>query len=271
MANLLDVALLVISGCCALYCWMLSRRLRALQSLRSGVGKAVVEMTQSVTAAETNLANLNREALSAVTELKEALAQVDGCEERVDTALETLDQQSRAISKEFGEKSGTMRAQLEGASTMLRELIVDAKTMSGLLNEQLLLASRGVEAKKSSAKPSEKVVPLPRPQTATAPQASGASAVSPARPIAEGEAAKRARQAVAKKIAAVRAANRTAGAQNGPAQIDISALAKKLASGTSGGATNRAADTSAKTARANPFSAAKPAPDLPAKTAGGRG
>ena len=150
MAHLFDFALLVIAACSALYCWTLSRRLRALQNLRKGVGRAVVNLTQSVSAVETNAEKLNREARAAVAELKASMAQVDGCEAQVDTLLETMDGQVRAIWDDFSARSETAKkdvlgaeGQLRDTTKMLRDLIKDAKTMAEVMNGQLMaLAER---------------------------------------------------------------------------------------------------------------------------------
>ena len=56
MDLLFDATLVLISGCSAVYCYVLSRRLHALQNLKKGMGKAMVNLTKSVSAVESNAA-----------------------------------------------------------------------------------------------------------------------------------------------------------------------------------------------------------------------
>ena len=43
-----DVILILISGLACLYCWMLNRRLKNLNSLKSGVGASIVSLTKAI-------------------------------------------------------------------------------------------------------------------------------------------------------------------------------------------------------------------------------
>ncbi len=144
MDHLFDFALLVISGCSALYCWTLSRRLRALQNLKKGMGAAVVDLTKTVSAVEANAEKLTRESSAAVAELQATLAQIDQGEDRIDTLLETMDKQAREVWKETRVTTEQARADAVRAQKTLRELIADGRAVATLINDQLItLADAG--------------------------------------------------------------------------------------------------------------------------------
>ncbi|WOI52695.1 hypothetical protein [Parvularcula sp. LCG005] len=142
MDYLFDLSLLVISGCSAIYCWNLSRRLRALQNLRSGMGQALVNLTKSVTAVETNAAKLNRETASSVAELRSMMANIDAAESKVDILLETMDRQARETWKDHRTKVESTRSQIAEASAEFEGLMKDARSLASLMNEQLIALTR---------------------------------------------------------------------------------------------------------------------------------
>jgi hypothetical protein len=160
MDTIFDLLLVTISGCSALYCWMLGRRLRALQNLRKGVGQAMVNLTKSVTAVESNAVKLNREARAAVAELQAALAKVDACEGKVDVLLETMDRQARETWKEYRSRTDEAKAEYEEVGEMVRTSIKDARLLCEMMNRQLI--------KLAEVQPAA-VAPKPRPQSMSAP------------------------------------------------------------------------------------------------------
>lgn len=135
-----DLALVFLSACSALYCWMLSRRLKALQNLRKGVGQAMVNLTKSVTAVEANAAKLNREATAAISELRIMLSRVDECEEEVDNLLQTMDRQSRETWREFRDKTGAATQSLDMAHRAVSEICSEARALSQQLSQQIVEA-----------------------------------------------------------------------------------------------------------------------------------
>lgn len=259
MNQLFDFALLVICSCSALYCWMLSKRLRALQNLRKGMGKAMVDLTKSVTAVETNAAKLNREASTAVAELRDALRKVDAYEAKVDVLLGTMDRQARETWRDFKKKSETTQQHLKEDADTLRELMDDAREMTAMLNEQLIKVA---EAQKLTdapatvvARATQPVDAEPKRVTATALDAEKALEEQPtvvAHPKADTaplqkapvrtevaekrSAAATARRVAALKLAAARAAARSQAAkesateetQKTSAAARVAAVARKL-------------------------------------------
>ena len=139
MAEIFDALLVIISACSAVYCWTLSRRLRAMQNLKKGMGKAVADLTQSVTEVNSNSERLNRQAAASVTQLGSMLGKVDDYQDRVDVMLETMDRQSRETWKDHQMKSSKAEASLRSANQSFHELMADAKSLSALMNDQIMV------------------------------------------------------------------------------------------------------------------------------------
>ena len=214
-----DLALLFISTCSALYCWTLSRRLRALQNLRKGVGEAMVNLTQSVTAVETNAAKLNRESMAAVSELRVMLSRVDACEDQVDLLLGTMDRQSREAWREYQERTDAAHRSLDKSFQTLAALVAQGQ---GVARELHSLSARS-QAAQGGAQPTAALPvaipapaytapePTPAPQPAPSPEKKAAAAPNPekkraTRTVVSGEREMSPREiALAKLLAARRA------------------------------------------------------------------
>lgn len=149
MDQLYDAMLVVISGCSALYCYMLGRRLRSLHNLKKGMGRAVAHMTQSMGAAESQATKLNRETTTTVAELAAMLARVDAYEQKVDVILGTMDSQSRETWKDFQTQSDQASRKVSAASAELNELVDDAKSLAALMNQQILAMAEVADRQQS--------------------------------------------------------------------------------------------------------------------------
>lgn len=90
MEMIFDVALILISGLAVLYCWLLSRRLKRLQSLETGLGASIVELTNAIS--QTNAAALEARAstVETVQTLKKLLTNVEDSLPLADARLESL-------------------------------------------------------------------------------------------------------------------------------------------------------------------------------------
>lgn len=215
MAYAFDFALLFISTCSAFYCWTLSRRLHALQNLRKGVGQAMVNLTKSVSAVETNAVKLNREAMAAVSELRIMLAKVDDSEEKVDLLLQTMDQQARETWREYKNKTSEATETLDQAY----------KALSGSLDEARelvrLVETKSAQLKKPESAP-ERETPAAAPGAEAAPAARKSARPAAERPTISGNRDMSAREvALARALAAQRAKEKAAAAPAAGPQDDL--------------------------------------------------
>lgn len=98
--NVLDTALLVTSGAAILYCAQLTRRLKALHDLKSGVGEAIVTLTKQIKASQEANESIVRSARDAVKDLQAAIDSVERYRQQADDLVSNLDGQvARAKSK----------------------------------------------------------------------------------------------------------------------------------------------------------------------------
>lgn len=145
MTLLFDAALFVVSGCTALYCFTLGRRLRSLHNLRKGIGFAVTDLTRSVKEVEAKALRLNRDTSLAVSELGSMLAKVDAYESKVDLILGTMDQQARETWKDHQGHVTTIKREAEAAVATLSTSMEEAKSLVHLLNRQISAMATAAE------------------------------------------------------------------------------------------------------------------------------
>lgn len=145
MTLLFDAALFVVSGCTALYCFTLGRRLRSLHNLRKGIGFAVTDLTRSVKEVEAKALRLNRDSSLAVSELGTMLAKVDAYESKVDHILGTMDQQARQTWKEHQGHMTATKHEAEAAVATLSASMEEAKSLVHLLNRQISAMATAAE------------------------------------------------------------------------------------------------------------------------------
>ena len=102
-----DIILILISVLTCLYCWLLSRRLKKLQSLEGGLGASILELTRTIT--ETNKAALaaKRSTEASVETLESLLLQVDTAIPQIEARLESL-KNARALAKDQAEQLETI-------------------------------------------------------------------------------------------------------------------------------------------------------------------
>lgn len=127
---ILDLALVGITLVTGLYCLILSQRLKRLHDLKGGLGGAVTALAQSVSQLKKESESVSARMHAASDRVERLLVQVDACEPRIDTLLETMDRQSRQIWRE--DKSRMSRTRKEMA-----EISEDAQELARLLNDQL--------------------------------------------------------------------------------------------------------------------------------------
>ena len=88
--HIFDITLIFISGFAVFYCWLLSRRLKNLQSLETGLGASIVSLTDAIK--KTNQAAMEARAstVSTVKTLKDLLREAEDTLPLVEAKLESL-------------------------------------------------------------------------------------------------------------------------------------------------------------------------------------
>ena len=86
-----DVLLIALVGASALYCWMLSHRLKRLNDLKSGVGASIVTLTEAIERTHSAAATARSELFDAIEEIKGLLEDAEAKSDRLETAMDRAD------------------------------------------------------------------------------------------------------------------------------------------------------------------------------------
>ncbi len=88
--NLIDIILLLTSSLACVYCFVLSRRLKKLQSLDTGLGASIISLTKAINETN-NAARQAREATDeSVTKLKSLLKEAEDSLPLIEARIESL-------------------------------------------------------------------------------------------------------------------------------------------------------------------------------------
>ncbi|MBB4659624.1 hypothetical protein [Parvularcula dongshanensis] len=177
MISLLDAALLCLSLFTAIYCAVLSRRLRRLHDLKHGLGAAVVAMTKAAGSVRQETTTLTAKTAGAAERLERLLGRIDACEPKVDLLLETMDRQARETWREN-------RARIEATRTEVTLLAADMRVLIELMNEQVLKNAQDDEPERQARTRSARSAPVPAgsPVPSRAAPADNVVRVAPAAP-----------------------------------------------------------------------------------------
>ena len=131
-----DIAIFLISTAACIYCIVLSRRLKALQNNKDGLGATIMAFSESVSA----MSNVTKETRVQTGELAGRLAQLMEEAKATCTRIEDLtshveDRRTRAMEKvdrAQAELNTLMRSALEEAETRMNDMQVLTKQMRAL-------------------------------------------------------------------------------------------------------------------------------------------
>lgn len=158
---ILDLAIVTVTLVTGLYCLVLNQRLKRLHDLKGGLGGAVTALAQSVSRLKKESEAVSARMNAASDRVERLLVQVDACEPRIDTMLETMDRQARQIWREDKARMSRVRQEMS-------EINEDAKALAALLNDQLCAV-----AERTEAAPPRIGEPAPRAQNPYAKRAAG--------------------------------------------------------------------------------------------------
>ena len=122
-----DIILILISGLACLYCAMLSRRLRKLNNLKTGVGASILSLTQAIEDTHKATQEAQNSTLQTVETLRHLLEKSESAGPKVEALVAELNQAS--------DRAKAQRQQLE---TLIEQELSNAvgkaqTTASGLL------------------------------------------------------------------------------------------------------------------------------------------
>lgn len=130
-----DLTLILISGLACLYCGMLNRRLKKLQSLKTGVGASIVSLTDAITQTNKAAKDAQSTTLETVTTLRHLLAKAESAAPKID-----------ALIAELANSTDAAMAQHERIGTQIEEELTTAVEKAQFTAASLLTAVSDVES-----------------------------------------------------------------------------------------------------------------------------
>lgn len=91
IAFLPDIILIVISGLACMYCYLLSRRLRKLNNLETGLGASIVTLTRAIEETYKAAQDAQTSTAEAVETLRDLLARSDNLTPKADTIVKDME------------------------------------------------------------------------------------------------------------------------------------------------------------------------------------
>ncbi len=124
--QLTDIAILLVSSAACIYCFVLSRRLKALQNTKDGLGATIVALSKSISAMSSTKDETGAHAEGLVNQLAQVLDEAGKSCSRVDSATKTMDskhahaiRQVEAAKKDLSE---SLQAALEETKACIQEM-----------------------------------------------------------------------------------------------------------------------------------------------------
>ncbi len=135
MALIIDFLLLAASGTACLYCWILSKRLKALTSSDSGIQTGIAALSQSAEEMQGAMVDTKDTAAATVSRLEELIAE---SEKKMPELQELIEQITEVSTQAVGETETAARNLVE----ILSPYIEDAKNSATLLLNSLEAAEQ---------------------------------------------------------------------------------------------------------------------------------
>lgn len=94
-----DVLLISLCATSAFYCWMLSRRLKKLNDLKSGVGASIVTLTEAIERTHAAATTARAELFESIDEIKSLLSDAEAKASRLEAAMTDADRKITETEK----------------------------------------------------------------------------------------------------------------------------------------------------------------------------
>jgi len=136
-----DILLIVICGVTCLYCWVLSRRLKKLQNLDSGLGASILSLTQAIAKTNTAALEARQSTQASVDTLNGLLCNADAAIPQIEARLESLYNARKAAESKSAELEKMIVAEIDPAlqnarqsSLSLLQIVQEVKTFEQRTN-----------------------------------------------------------------------------------------------------------------------------------------
>ncbi|MCI5047438.1 MAG: hypothetical protein MRY59_08035 [Aquisalinus sp.] len=131
-AHIFDIILILVSGSACLYCWLLNRRLKALQDTRKGIGASIVGLSTALSKTTIAAQEARHSTAQSVEHLHKLLEDADACIPKIEMMLENLEISARRTRNEIDASQQQATASI---SPLLSEAKERATTLSVIVAE----------------------------------------------------------------------------------------------------------------------------------------
>jgi len=135
LPHISDMVLILISGLACLYCAILSRRLKNLNNLKTGVGASIISLTQAIEDTHKAAQEAQNSTLQTVQTLRHLLDKAESAAPRIEALIAELEHSS--------DKAGHQRRQLDNiVETSLSPAINKAQRTAASLHKVVSVLNR---------------------------------------------------------------------------------------------------------------------------------
>ncbi len=138
-AYIFDIILILVSGSACLYCWLLNKKLKALQDMKQGLGASIVTLSKAVSKTSLAAHDAKLSAAESVEQLRKLLEDVETSIPKIDMMLESLERSSQRTINETKSMQEELVATLR---PLLNEAQDQAGNLSAIISEVDLRAGR---------------------------------------------------------------------------------------------------------------------------------
>ena len=135
-----DILLILISACTCLYCAVLSRRLKKLQSLDGGLGASILELTQAIAETKNSALDARTSIQGSMNALEELLAKVEIALPQVEARLESLNRANQTALKRQQDLKTIIQKEVD---PKLKQARLTSKTLLDIVRAIKELKARG--------------------------------------------------------------------------------------------------------------------------------
>lgn len=122
----IDIVLFLVSFAACFYCFVLSRRLRALHDTKEGIGATIVALSKSISTVSSTAQNTKEHTGELILRLTNLMAEAQSTCERLEKLTRAMQDSEKSLHE--AQKSATVRTQ--SAQADIAELIEDLETRS---------------------------------------------------------------------------------------------------------------------------------------------
>ncbi|RIJ18344.1 DUF6468 domain-containing protein [Henriciella mobilis] len=134
-----DLALFLVSFAACIYCFILSRRLKALQDTRDGLGATIMALTKSVSAVSSATSETRSQAGELATRLSSLMKDADQMCHRLSALTDELEKTHKTASESATAAQGELKMALgdlldqsQDSMTEMRRLLRQMRTLTGV-------------------------------------------------------------------------------------------------------------------------------------------